>query len=270
MLRLETEAEALLINPSLLTGDRAIEKVARVELQSRLGRRHVERAAGRGIDDAGGVLKAFTGTREDEVVVVAEAASELRMFFPDALADPGRLPEVEWRARYWRELPAGNERRVDRRIAIGIDLHQMVEDVATALPGKIEVGVLRQVHDGRFVGRRFVVDCQLVAIGQGVGDARRERARVPFLAVSARVRERNPLRDRLAAPRDLVEASDAAVKVVGSVVRREPVKSVVEREASVRDPVAVTADDRAEVRYAGPPVLGGAIEPKDDVVGPPL
>src|SRR5213594_1048759 len=108
MLRLETEAVALLIDPSLLAGDRAIEKVARVELQSRLGCRHVERATGRPIDHAGGVLKAFTGTREDEVVVVAEAASELRMFFPDALADPCRLPEVEWRARYWGELPAGN------------------------------------------------------------------------------------------------------------------------------------------------------------------
>src|SRR2546430_17566239 len=129
MLRLQTEAVALLIDPSLLARDRAIEKVARVELQSRLGGRDVERATGRGIDHARGVLKACTGTRQDEVVVVAEAVPELRMLFPDALADCRRLPEVEWRGGHRRELAGGNEPRVDRRIAIGIDLHQMIEDI---------------------------------------------------------------------------------------------------------------------------------------------
>src|SRR5439155_2263777 len=116
MLRLETEAITLLIDPSPFAGDRAIEKVARVELQSRLGCRDVERTTGRGIGDAGRVLKAFSGTREDEVVVVAEAAPELRMVFPDALADRCRLPEVQWRAGHRGELAGGNEHRVDRRI----------------------------------------------------------------------------------------------------------------------------------------------------------
>src|SRR5947207_542645 len=97
MLRLQTEAVALLIDTSLLARDRAVEKVARVELQSRLGGRDVEGATGRGIDHACGVLKAFTGTRQDEVVVVAEAVPELLVLFPDARADCRRLAEVEWR-----------------------------------------------------------------------------------------------------------------------------------------------------------------------------
>src|SRR2546430_15675992 len=121
MLRLQTEAVALLIDPSLLARDRAIEKVARVELQSRLGGRDVERATGRGIDHARGVLEAFTGTRQDEVVVVAEAVPELRMLFPDALADCRRFAEVECSGGHRCVIAAGKDPRVDRRIAFGAD-----------------------------------------------------------------------------------------------------------------------------------------------------
>jgi hypothetical protein len=146
----------------------------------------------------------------------------------------------------------------------------LVVDHAGVLAGEVEVAVVRQVHDGRLVGRRLVIDAEGVVVGQGVRDGGVEVAGVAFLAVLTEVVEadgRAVLALRLlGAPDDLVETLHAAVEVVGAVVRREGVLFAVEGELALGDAVGVAAGDGAEERVAGE-VAVEVLEAEDDVAG---
>src|SRR5258708_4157142 len=61
MLRLEAQRGTLLIHAAALAGDRAVEEVPGVELQARLGRRHVERTSARRILELRRVAKRALG-----------------------------------------------------------------------------------------------------------------------------------------------------------------------------------------------------------------
>ena len=81
------------------------------------------------------------------------------------------------------KLAGRDQRAVDRRVAVRLD-HQLVpEHVAAAR--QVEVGVLGQVDRRRLVGGRVIVDDQLVAIGQLVGDPHVEVAGISFFPVGA-------------------------------------------------------------------------------------
>src|SRR5437763_11864476 len=82
--------------------------------------------------------------------------------------------------------------------------------------------VLREVDGGRAVGRGVVVEDQLVAVRQGVGDGGVQHARVALLAVPARIPQDKADRvgavERRHVPDYFVEAPRAAVEVIGPVV----------------------------------------------------
>src|SRR4029077_20021677 len=102
--------------------------------------------------------------------------------------------------------------------------------------------------DGRLVGRRLVVDRELVAIGQRVGDAYRQSAGIAFFAISADVGEGHAVRQRLSTPDDAVEAFRAAMQMVGAIVGRQPERLSIESGARLGDPVRESPDHGAEVR----------------------
>src|SRR4029450_7723299 len=62
VLRLEAESVALLVDMPGLAGDRAVEKIARVELHAGLGRRHVERATALRVLDLRGMTQLARGS----------------------------------------------------------------------------------------------------------------------------------------------------------------------------------------------------------------
>ena len=138
--------------------DRAVEEVARVELDPRLGGEDLERAAALRLDDPGDLAQLARLAAQHEVVVVAAAALQLLVGRVDARADRCRLAEVERRAVDRLHLAGRDQRRVDRREAVGLELQLVAEDRALALAGQVEVGVVREVDDRRRVGRRRVVD----------------------------------------------------------------------------------------------------------------
>ena len=59
-------------------------------------------------------------------------------------------------------------------------------------PSEVEVDVVGQVDQRRFVGARLVFEAQLVVIGQPVGYGRRQIARIALLTVTAKVGEPDP------------------------------------------------------------------------------
>src|SRR6185295_2305055 len=91
MLRLQAESVALLVHPSRLAGQRAVQKIAGVELDARLGGGHVEHAsAGRFLEPCRVMQGRSCGpadrTVQHPVMVVAVAVLQLRMIGCDARA----------------------------------------------------------------------------------------------------------------------------------------------------------------------------------------
>ena len=116
--------------------------------------------------------------------------------------------------------------------------------------GQVEIGVIGQVDHGRFVAGGLVGNAQLVVVIQAVGHAGKKIARITLVAVRAEKAEADGGRvgvDRLLLPNVLVKSARAAVQAVGRIVDRELVIFPGQLEFSEGDPVAVTADDRAQV-----------------------
>ena len=154
---------------------------------------------------------------EHEIVVVAVAGLVVQLV--DALADFVERAEIERRASDGHDLTRGNQRVVDRRVAVGVEHQLVVVDRRRASTREIEIGVVGEIHGRGLVGRRLVVDAELVFVGERVGDLCDQFAGEAFFAVGAGVGEDDALPvlafERLRLPDDFVEAAlDAAVERV--------------------------------------------------------
>jgi hypothetical protein len=101
---------------------------------------------------------------------------------PNAGTAARALEEIEWRAGYRGEFSCRNQTCVDRRIAIGVQIEFLAEDVTATLYRVVEVSVVSKVYDCRLVCSRGVDNLQSIAF-QGVTHMDRERARKSLIAV---------------------------------------------------------------------------------------
>ena len=170
VLRLEAEPEPVAVHRTALAGDRAVEEVPRVELHARLRRRDVHDAAGGRLAHRDDAPERAGVAVEHPVVVVALAVRDLLVLRVDAGADRGGGAEVERRALHRPQLAGRDEGGVDRREPVGLDADLVLQHVAGALPGQVEVGVVRHVGDRLGIARQVVVDPELVLLGHRVGD----------------------------------------------------------------------------------------------------
>jgi len=265
VLRLEGEAVALAVGSAARAAGAAVEVVAGVELEARLGRQHLERPPRARVLDERGAHEPGARPVEHEVVVVAAGEQELGVAVAQALADPGGPAEVERRPLDGRELAGRDEAGAGRRVRRGRRREHVVVDGAGALAGEVPADVARQVHDGGRVGDGAEVDAERVA-AEPVDDLGLEPAREAHLAGGARVRQREPaVVARLGSPHAPVEALGAAVERVAALVARQLERLPVELEAAAGDPVRVASHHGAEVAArVGEVALEGA-EAEDDV-----
>src|SRR5207247_5168349 len=103
VLCLQAQAVAVFVDVTGFAGDRAVEEVPGIELHTRLGRGHVERAAAVRIDEPCRVADAGSAVQYP-VVMVALAVTEVDVVGVDARANRRRLAEVERCALDGREL----------------------------------------------------------------------------------------------------------------------------------------------------------------------
>src|SRR5687767_930681 len=127
MLRLEAKAAAPGINAGPFALERAVEKIAGVELQARLGRRDFERAAARTVDDPCRRLQTGTRASKVEVVIVAAGHFQLGIGLLDARTDRGGLTKIERCPVDWRDLSGRDQGRVNRGKAVSVDRHFVAE-----------------------------------------------------------------------------------------------------------------------------------------------
>ena len=252
-LGLEGQRLAVAEGFAVLAVDRAVEEITAVELQGGLVAQHLDGASRSGFPDCGGRLDAVGAPAvDDPVVVVTAAVAQLFVVGPDALADGMRLAEIERRARYVGDLTRGDQHRIDGRGAAGVDRQHVVEDGAVAFALEVEEGVVREVHDGGFVGRGVVVDAELVSGRERVGHANLQVARESLFAVGVRVGQHEPVvGGRYHVPDDAVQSVQTSVERLSVVVLRQGVFHAVEREAAAGDAVGIGAHDGAEEALAG-------------------
>src|SRR2546422_749500 len=98
MLRLHAESVAELINPAAFALEGAIEKVAGVELQTRLAREHFQHASGGRFGNARNHTKFSQGFVDHPIMIVAVAELELFVWLVDARADGGWFAKIQRRA----------------------------------------------------------------------------------------------------------------------------------------------------------------------------
>ena len=134
-----------------------------------------------------------------------------------------------------------------RDIAVSQHLQDVVVNSALAFAFEVEVRVVSERSDGRFVRFGFVSDEQGVVASEGVGHVDVHVAGVVLLAVSRAQVEADAvssLSHNL--PHAFVEAHYAAVQGIGAVVDGELVLLTIQGETPVFDTVGVAPDDSVE------------------------
>src|SRR6266576_6522763 len=158
MLGLETEARPLTVNAPALSFNSPIEKIAGIELQSRLCRASVEPAAARRILQPRRMHERPRPPPlpraiavDHPIVVVAAPEPELLMLVVDARSNRGCPAKIERRSRHRGDLAGRNQRRINRRKRGRVERQNVIEYVAP-IAMQVPVRVLREI-DRRRLGR---------------------------------------------------------------------------------------------------------------------
>lgn len=162
VLRLQAESVTPLVDVAALSSDASIQEVTRVELHSRLCRRHFEYAACRGFVHSRGQCHPSTFAVDHKIVVISVTERELLVVVVDPRPDPGRFGEIERRSLDSSQFTCRDQVLVDGSEAVGIDHNFVIENIAVSLALQIEVTMLADINRCGFIGRRFIIDDKFI------------------------------------------------------------------------------------------------------------
>ena len=170
---------------------RAIEKMAIIELQSRLRGAHVEHATRSWFVQRRRSHEASRRAMQDEVVVEAASDGKLRMGCPHRAPQQNSLPEIKRGPVNAGDLPGGNECPIDRCVVTGVNRQLVIEHARAGFAGEVEICVLRQIDDRRGVGDRVVAKLDRAGCNEQVAYRACKSAWIILLAGWARSRKRD-------------------------------------------------------------------------------
>ena len=269
MLGLETEGRAIAVGLAGFQGVGAGHKISAIELEPRFG----------GIDghddtaevtsgDRGGDVVWFVGDtiQQHKIVIVTFSKFDLLIGgIVYAAADSGRLCKVKRRAGYRFDLTGGNQRRIDRRVMVGVKLEEMVIDRSASLPVQVEVRVIGEVEHRGLVGRCAIGNPKSVAV-EYIGYRDLEVSRIAFLSIFGKVGQPEGGGVQLpCVPDDGVKTFLPAMERIGTVILIQRIFLSVELEFRMPDPVAIATDDGAEIGVRLVEIFSDAVIAQDDV-----
>src|SRR6266478_950717 len=100
MLGFEAKCESPVVNAAFFSGDRSVEEVSRVELQSWFSREHLQNPASGRLIHFGRLRQMAWRMIQHEVVVVPLAEAQLGVVHIDPLSEGMRGSKIEWSARH--------------------------------------------------------------------------------------------------------------------------------------------------------------------------
>src|SRR5215213_9431276 len=111
---------------------------------------------------------------------------------------------------------------------------------------EIEIRMVREVDDRISVGRRAILDAQLVT-RQAIINKRFDVPGITFLAILADIRQVQNVVFFSCTPNALIEPFEATVKMVRAVVSRKLILDSVQSKSTVSDTIRVAPNHSAEV-----------------------
>ena len=251
MLRLQTKAGAALIDCSAFSLNGAVQEIAGIKLHPGLIAPHLQHPT------AGGLFHTrlqSVGTKrfaDDPVMVIAGAVLQYFVRIIDARTNGRRLAKIKRRAGHIDNFAGRDEVAIHRGGFIGIDVNDVTKNVTLALPRQVEIGMMREIANGRFVGRGGTLNFQLIILGQSVNGRHFQKTGETLIAIPAYMGENQNRtmrrRHRTRHPYNLVKTFQTAVQRVGTVVRRQRIGLPGQSKFCAANAVAITADERAKI-----------------------
>ena len=249
MLRLEADARTAWEDATMLALE-TCEEVAGINLDAWFGGVGLHHAAALEIlKDSGEAKFTWLVLVDSERVVVARAVAKLLIVIIDALANEVRSAEVEGSALDRCLFAEWDADLVDRQVAVGIDGEHLSFNTRGDLldASEVEIRMVGEVAERQLVGSSFVVETNLIVVGELVAHLYLEGAGEAFFAISAGIAEHEGLIvDLLGIPNHFMEALGAAMQAVGAIVESELIFFATEGELGTSDAIAITADSCAE------------------------
>ena len=135
MLRLQAKSRSLAIHLAAFARDRAVQKISRIKLNSRLSGPHLQNAPAPGIVNFCGFRKLSACAVQHPVVVVSLAESNLLVIGIDALTNRRCLPKIKWRSRHLRQLARRDQSIINRRVPARVQFYLLTQNIpASPLP----------------------------------------------------------------------------------------------------------------------------------------
>ena len=152
-------------------------------------------------------------------MVIASPEIQCLEVLIDAFAHLVRRTEIHRRPFYRCFWPVRDGGVVRRQVVIGVDGQHMVMYRRVALPGEVEIRMVRQVQYRRFAGNGIVADDYLVLLRQVIHHRRVQLSGESLFAVGRAVGQFDRLFvELLQVPDYRVEPFDTSVQAVGAVV----------------------------------------------------
>ena len=150
MLRLKAETFPALIPPAAFAAEFAVQKITRVKLGAGLGSPNFQGSTARRFLDDGSQSQGAGGMVQNPIMIIPGPELDLLVVAINPLANRQWLAKIQRGAPNRSQFPGGYQSAVDRRKSVGIDLDDVVEDVA--LGRQIEIGMMGQVAHRLFIG----------------------------------------------------------------------------------------------------------------------
>src|SRR5215472_802434 len=105
-----------------------------------------------------------------------------------------------------------------------------------------------QIDNSILVGRRRIVNLQLVVIGKRVSYGNRQVTGITLLAIFAEITQLQTLPGAFfACPDALIEPANSPMQMIFAVILRERIRHTVQGELSLADAISIAPDQRAEI-----------------------
>lgn len=129
MLGLQAKAGSISETLAALSKDRAIQKIAAVELNARFGRQDLQYASAGGFENLRGQLRVVAiAAFQNPIVIVTASEFELFVFLLDARADGGELGEIERSTADRAQFSGRNDCGIDGRKILGMQEQLVVQN----------------------------------------------------------------------------------------------------------------------------------------------
>ena len=183
---------------------------------------------------------------QDVAVIESAALFQVDIIRVDVLTDGLGRVKIKGRSRNLLIPADGDHRGIGGRDLVAVDPHDIVEDGAVALAVQVEVGVVGEVDRRLFVRRSGIVNAHF-AVLKDIRHAHLEIPGIVLLAVGRENGEPKLVPHHFMRPDLLVEAVFAAVQVIAAVIAIKLIGRSVDRELSLADTVAESADECAQI-----------------------